>query len=191
MSRSATLASKSYRVYYAETNQVKIRWDVDSTEADLFLSMKQQQSPHIVKVGELEHYDQLVELPPRPPVAPGQSRLDMYSSDEEDMDVQQIEPDFPLKSIPDDDELTLDPAETFSVKEPGGAPSHVHTSEFSPSTDSYSDSKSNQSSPLPVPPPAPNRDAPAVSLTRATRIPRGKASVNCREAAIHTALTSP
>jgi hypothetical protein len=57
--------------------------------------MKHQHPPHIVKVGELEHFDHLAKLPPRPPVAPGQSRLDMLSSDEEDMDLQQIEPVSP------------------------------------------------------------------------------------------------
>jgi hypothetical protein len=76
------LASKSYRVYYAETNQVRVHWDVAFNDASLFSSMKHQHPPHIVKVDELELYDQLVEPPPRPPVAPGQSRLDMFSSDE-------------------------------------------------------------------------------------------------------------
>jgi hypothetical protein len=122
------LASRSYRVYYAETNQVRVHRDLDFNEAPLFQSMKQQNPPQIVKVGELEHFDHLAELPPRPPVYPGQSRLDMFSSDDEDMNLQQIAPFFPLPPIPDDEELTLDPAEIFSQQEPGGAPSHVHTS---------------------------------------------------------------
>jgi hypothetical protein len=114
----------------------------------------------------------------------------MFSSDEEDRDLQDSEPDFFFPPIPDDD-LTLDTAETFSVQEPGDAPSHVHTSEFNPSTHSYSDSESNQSSPLPAPPPAPNRDVPAAPPTGATRLPRGQAPVKYRESAIHTALSSP
>jgi hypothetical protein len=47
------LASKSYRVYYEETNQVRIHRDVDFNEAALVPSMKQQHPPHIVKIGEL------------------------------------------------------------------------------------------------------------------------------------------
>jgi hypothetical protein len=71
---------------------------------------------------------------------------------------------------------------------------HPHMSiplEFSPSTDSYSGSESNQSSPLYAPPPAPNRDVVSAPLPWTTRLPRGHAPVNYREAACHTALTSP
>ena len=72
--------------------------------------MKQQHPSHIVKVGELAHYDHLAERPPRPPVAPGASRLDMFSSDEEDDDMQETETDFPLPPIQNDEEATLDEA---------------------------------------------------------------------------------
>jgi hypothetical protein len=112
--------------------------DVDFNEATLFPGMKQQHSPHIVKVGKLEHYDNLAELPPRHHVAPGASRLGMFSFDEEDDVMQQTETDFPLPPIPDDEEATLDEAQLFSQQEPGGAPSYVNTSEYSPSSGSHS-----------------------------------------------------
>jgi hypothetical protein len=60
----------------------------------------------------------------------------MFSSDEEDEDQQQTETDFPLPPIPDDEKFTLNEAQ----QEPGGAPSHVNTSEYIPSTHSHSDS---------------------------------------------------
>jgi hypothetical protein len=184
------LESRSYRVYYAETNQVKVHMDVDFNEAALIPGMKQQHSPHIVKVGELEHYDNLDELPPRHPVAPCASRLDMFSSDEEDDVMQQTETDLPLPPIPDDEEATLDEAQLFSQQELGGAPSHVNTSEYSPSSGSNSVSESNQSSPISAPPrPAPAPSPPTDPTPRITRIPRGQAPVNYREAACHSALT--
>jgi hypothetical protein len=184
------LAGYNYRVYYPETNEVKTHRDVDFNEAALFPGMKQQHPSHIIKVGELEHYDNLAELPPRRSLALGTSRLDMFSSDEEDDVIEQIETDFPLPPIPDDEEATMDEAELLSQQEPGNAPSHVNTSEYSPSSGSLSGSESNQSSPIV----SPTRTAPVPSpttapTTRTTRIPRGQAPVNYREPTCHSART--
>jgi hypothetical protein len=53
------LAYRSYRVYYAETNQVRVHRDVDFNETALFPSMKQQ---HSLTLSELESLNTLITL---------------------------------------------------------------------------------------------------------------------------------
>ena len=57
----------------------------------------------------------------------------MFSSDEEDDVMERTETDFPPPPIPDNEEAIIDEAQVLSQQEPGNAPSHVNTSEFSPS----------------------------------------------------------
>jgi hypothetical protein len=78
------LASESYRVYHEESNQVRVHRDVTFNEGALSEKLKTSHPPHIIRDGELEHFDRLSELPPRAPVPKGQSRLDMFSSSDED-----------------------------------------------------------------------------------------------------------
>ncbi len=60
------LASEKYRVYYEDTNQVKVHRDVTFNEAALIGKQKAVHPPHIIREGELEHFDKLSDLPPKP-----------------------------------------------------------------------------------------------------------------------------
>jgi hypothetical protein len=172
------LASESYRVNYEESNQVRVHRDVTFNEGALSENLKTSHPPHIIREGELEHFDKLSELPQRAPVPKGQSRLDMFSSSDEDE--TEIETDYPPPPIPDNDEPNYNPDQKFSMQEPGGDLSNANTSEFTPSHDSYSGSESNPLSPTnspppaPAPAPAPNRQANNAPTTRTNRLPRGQ-----------------
>jgi hypothetical protein len=78
------LDSESYRVYYEESNQVRVHRDVTLNEAALSEKLKILHPPYIIRDGEMEHFDKRSDLPPRAIVPKGQSRLDMFSSSDED-----------------------------------------------------------------------------------------------------------
>ncbi len=84
--------SENYRVYDEDTNQVKVHRDVTFNEAALVGKHKAVHPPHVIREGELEHFDKRADLPPRAPVPNGQSRLDLFSSSD---DEDEVEPDFP------------------------------------------------------------------------------------------------
>jgi hypothetical protein len=71
-------------------------------------------------VEELEHYDNQAKIPPRLSVAPGTSRLVMFSSDEKDDVIEQTETVLPLPPIPDDEEATMDARGRISTSTTAG-----------------------------------------------------------------------